>query len=463
MDNDKQNIGAPFNLKAYGLVQRLLKARIPVKWVIRAGKPKDGIDFSARAERVLPTAQSASMLDFRGGPFIVEAAFASAAINIAAGYGNNVAVYRLLEETQVDVRYTLTQRAFVFVANDDEKAETHTSLLAAAGFVEGEDYAVLARPTTSAQLNANLCATIVTEPHYDGSRDANWGTVVAAVRDFVLSGGNLLAQCKAIESYENHPTFGRFQTTNGIVRPGDPGTPFRYVAPDLAFSQFVGALADRGGAIPRYALASGSSFQNGGHVHVEHSGSGTGRYKASVSKLGSDTGAWVFYLAGHEYSGSSLEEINGRRMYMNAVFHPARRPASCGFDIASPTPTFVPPTWTRTPTPQVTEPVPIFSFTPTATLTRSPTPQVTEPVPIFSFTPTATATQSPTPQVTEPVPIASFTPTATRTIPASPTPTPTPNPCGNGDLDPGEECDDGNNVDGDCCTATCRLDPPGSP
>jgi CSLREA domain-containing protein len=35
--------------------------------------------------------------------------------------------------------------------------------------------------------------------------------------------------------------------------------------------------------------------------------------------------------------------------------------------------------------------------------------------------------------------------------------------CGDGDLDLGEQCDDGNLADGDCCSAVCRLDAPGSP
>ncbi len=34
--------------------------------------------------------------------------------------------------------------------------------------------------------------------------------------------------------------------------------------------------------------------------------------------------------------------------------------------------------------------------------------------------------------------------------------------CGNGVLDPGEECDDGNDVDGDCCSSTCRFEHAGS-
>ncbi len=34
--------------------------------------------------------------------------------------------------------------------------------------------------------------------------------------------------------------------------------------------------------------------------------------------------------------------------------------------------------------------------------------------------------------------------------------------CGNGTVDAGEECDDGNNDDGDCCSSTCTLDASGS-
>jgi probable HAF family extracellular repeat protein/cysteine-rich repeat protein len=35
--------------------------------------------------------------------------------------------------------------------------------------------------------------------------------------------------------------------------------------------------------------------------------------------------------------------------------------------------------------------------------------------------------------------------------------------CGDGTLDPGEQCDDGNRDDGDCCTITCDFAPAGSP
>src|SRR5439155_21840626 len=35
--------------------------------------------------------------------------------------------------------------------------------------------------------------------------------------------------------------------------------------------------------------------------------------------------------------------------------------------------------------------------------------------------------------------------------------------CGNGMVEPGEQCDDGNTVDGDCCSSTCQFEPAGAP
>lgn len=72
-----------------------------------------------------------------------------------------------------------------------------------------------------------------------------------------------------------------------------------------------------------------------------------------------------------------------------------------------------------------------------------------EDLPTPTATPTATATPSPTATATT-------TPTVT---PAVPTATATPSTgCGNGTIDAGEQCDDGNTSDGDGCGATCRSD-----
>jgi hypothetical protein len=45
----------------------------------------------------------------------------------------------------------------------------------------------------------------------------------------------------------------------------------------------------------------------------------------------------VYYLGGHEYKNGNLDELNGRRMYLNAVMTDSARPSNCGFEFP-PTP-----------------------------------------------------------------------------------------------------------------------------
>ncbi len=328
MDNTNQSLVAPFNLTAYGLVNALLWEKIPVKWAIRAGKAKDGIDFSGTAQRILPTATAAAPYDFRGGPFIVHRDWATYARVRMAAYGNQVAVYELTADVLVDVRYTLDQKRKVGALDDGGNAAIHTAILAAAGFTLGTHYEVVAT-ATSVTINAATCYTTVTEPHWNQNPPGS-DPQVQAVRQFLLSGGNFLGQCEGLMTYENNPTHGRFQTTAGLVT-NNLSQAFLYPGPDLPYSQFQGNLANVGGSVRDYRLAGGSAFQNNGHLHVQNTPTTTA-YAASASKFVSPgTGTMVFYLGGHNYNGGTLEEYNGRRMYLNAVMTPAVRPAGCDF------------------------------------------------------------------------------------------------------------------------------------
>ena len=99
-----------------------------------------------------------------------------------------------------------------------------------------------------------------------------------------------------------------------------------------------------------------------------------------------------------------------------------------------------------------------FNPTPTRTATATRTPTATP-----TITNTSTATFTATPTFT---PTSTATPTATAT--ATPTDTPTATPtktpfCGNGIVEFPEQCDDGNTMNGDCCSATCLFEPPTSP
>jgi cysteine-rich repeat protein len=108
------------------------------------------------------------------------------------------------------------------------------------------------------------------------------------------------------------------------------------------------------------------------------------------------------------------------------------------------------------PTPTATAtPVPSSTRTPTPSRTPTPTLSPTS-TPTFTIVPTQTTTPTAAPGATEtPVP----TVTATPNEPPTPGPTATPNlDCSNGVLDPGEQCDDGNDVPGDGCDALCRFE-----
>ncbi len=89
-------------------------------------------------------------------------------------------------------------------------------------------------------------------------------------------------------------------------------------------------------------------------------------------------------------------------------------------------------------------PLPTWTPTPTETFTLTPTRTST-------YTVTATNTRTPT-----------NTATFTNTPTPSATPTQTPF-CGNGIVEGPEQCDDHNNTNGDCCSATCQFESPGSP
>jgi len=98
-----------------------------------------------------------------------------------------------------------------------------------------------------------------------------------------------------------------------------------------------------------------------------------------------------------------------------------------------------------------------FTFTGTATRTPVNTPANTA-TGTASLTPTATLTATGTRTFTPtPADTATQTATPTRTDTPTSTPTPTPNLCGDGVVNSGEACDDGNNISGDGCEPDCTL------
>ena len=320
MDNAHQALTAPFNTQAYGLVNALLQKKVAVKWAIKAGKAKDGIDFTANALRLQPSVLASASNDFRAGPFIIPKAYAAIALPVINAYGQNVAVYQLTQDVTVDIRYTLLFKPRIAV--NATNSAIHTDILTRAGITQ---YDVI----SDFSLLSAACYTLACEPH-NGSPAG-----VAAINSFVLSGGNFIGQCASVLTYENN-TPGGYISTGGIVS-SNRNTVIAYPNPDLAFSQYEGALTPSpGGSVEDFSLGGSSSLQASAQVHADDAGVSPATWQATAKKTVAGRGGMVFYLGGHEYLNSDLAHTNGERMFLNAAFVPPTRPASCGLDFGVP-------------------------------------------------------------------------------------------------------------------------------
>lgn len=323
-----------FNLKSYGLVTFLLNNNIKVRRVIRSGKAKDGVDFSASCQQVKPTMESWPQLrDFRAGPFVI---FGSDVVRVNIEqlidyYNNNangisgithdtakVRVYKTTADVTVNVRYNMTGfKPKAAILNDGGFASVHLKYYSLAGipatnYIQG----------TNSDLDIS-CFTFASEPH-NGLQNS---TVANNIRNFVLAGGNFLAQCATTITYES---LVRFQSTNGIENVPPPTTPppTHFLNADLNMVQFEGPFSISQGGY-RHWRYNNSAFANNAHVFLTNTTSyihGSSLIGASASKLTSPSvpGGMVYYLGNHSYDRiDNYNHINGIRMYLNAFLTPS--------------------------------------------------------------------------------------------------------------------------------------------
>ena len=336
MDNTLQTdnvIGAGnFNLNSYGLIVHLLNNNVKVNWVIKAGKIKDGIDFTGMAQQLKPTFVAGPVSrDFIAGPFVI---FAADTTGIAALIGsfysanglagnNRPKVFRLSATVlNVDIRYDMS--GFVpkaAILTDGANQAIHIGYMTACN-INSTNYS-----TATGNDLLTKCYTFASEPHNTKIGPAVDASI-SAIRSFVSVGGNFLAQCEGIQNYENNP-LGRFQTTTGItVTNVAIGTTLSYPNPDLSFSQFQGVYnASNAGSVRNWTIAGGI---NNEHNHATGTGVNSSVIGASVSKLKSGIGGLVFYVGNHEFKViDGIPGINGIRMYMNAFLTPVSINSNC--------------------------------------------------------------------------------------------------------------------------------------
>jgi len=338
MDNTLQTdnvIGAGnFNLKAYGLVVALLNGRVKVKWAIRAGKSKDGVDFSAFAEQCQPVLVSGGVSrSFKAAPFVIFAADTAGVSSIINTYyqsqgltGNErPKMFRTTAATpNVDIRYDMT--GFVpkaAILTDGGNQKIHRDYMINAG-IGASNYREVAAITLSD------CFTFASEPHNDESGPA-LNAIVASIRQFVLTGRNFLAECAAVRTYENNP-FGRFHSTTGFTDANENlGTNVAFPFADLSYFQLDGSFdASNGGSLQNWTVTD-AIIKPADYANATGTGVFSAVQAATVSKLTSGPGGLVFYLGNHEFKNNNPEEINGIRLYLNAFMTPTNTAASCSY------------------------------------------------------------------------------------------------------------------------------------
>lgn len=323
-----------FNLKAYGLVVYLLNNNIKVKRVIKSGKAKDEADITVASKMAKPVAETSPVTrTFKSGPFVIFAndAFRFDLPRLIENYNNNaggvsgiadpnykIKVYQTAADVQVDVRFDYTGfRPKASILNDGGNAGIHEDYM---------EFAGIPKINYTIDYNTDLvkgCYTFASEPHNNNPQ----ASVVTNITNFLMAGGNFLAQCDAIPKYE---ALGHFHTTNGFTITNSNVSPVVYPHPDLNFSQFDGSFSvNQGGSCTNWKPATSSNPTN--HVHniataADGSGNSIGPVGASASKVNglSTPGGMVFYLGNHSFKSiTNKDNINGIRMYMNAFLTPA--------------------------------------------------------------------------------------------------------------------------------------------
>lgn len=326
MDTNFQKRPGYYNLKAYGLVNELLQNEIPVRWAIKAGKTRTSlgsIDFSANVTRVYPDTAALGAIAFRSSSFIIDSAYADTAFTIIKNYGNNVAVFRLNNTTNIDVRYTLTHKPRILLLNSTGYDTIAIKYLVEAG-ISPSSYS-LQTPSGSG-FNPNGNWSLISETHMHSS---DTSILNPLLRYSVQRGANLILSCTTLGSMEN-ATFT--MTTTGADSFSTGLSAVVYNHPDLPIAQFSGSIMSPNGDYKLWRPKAGGSMK--ANTYDIMRGSTGGLYYTMAGKKmrpNNLAGGNLFYISGHEHyqwtaptgSINDMNRINGRRVFLNSIFIPA--------------------------------------------------------------------------------------------------------------------------------------------
>ncbi|MEI6948301.1 Ig-like domain-containing protein [Paraflavisolibacter sp. H34] len=310
------------SLKPYGLVYELLKTyKVPVYWVINASKAKDGTDFSHNG------------VAYKGGTFIIPAAFRSTAVNsrIAFYQGLGMTGASTTSEFTVPVTYTLTT-APVWTL-DAQNGGIAEKFLINAG-IPSTAYSW----KTPAKLTS--CDQFYVMPH----ADPLWSTHGNLYTWNQTARGAIWAGCHAVSVLENmvNPANGaqqtNFLTLTGLIDFGShaAGTlPFTHLLPADPNTQYMGGtdLAHQNGSEQIYIplQTAGGGWRPSTHItaydptqkNVPTLRSDRSNAAALIvygRGMGQSDRGFVMYEAGHDLNKATAHSVAAQRAFLDFSF-----------------------------------------------------------------------------------------------------------------------------------------------
>lgn len=141
-------------LKPYGMVYALLQAKCPVHWVINPGKAKDGVDFTYNG------------VDYKGGPFIIEAKYRTSDINSIIATWQGSGVVGVTTTSPVTVPVYLTLNNVPRWTLDKQNGSIAVTFFTNAGIPAGA-YGGSSNTNWDYPYQLNCCDDIFVMPHAD--------------------------------------------------------------------------------------------------------------------------------------------------------------------------------------------------------------------------------------------------------------------------------------------------------
>ena len=358
MDIDYQDMGM---LRAYGLVYALLSQNVPVRWVIKNGKKLGDADFTTSATDLLSGA-AVNAHGYRGGPWVIDAADADAAMPIIDAWqiaNPKTTVHAASAAFSGDVATTLVVAPTIAMMADGNQKIARKYMLAA-GIPDSTGN--LNWPDTSPDMldPIELSGPNKVDVHNDGAlfdedgdprycqfMSMHWGIgdavknpgVVAEMRQFLGFPTHFFAQCQAVNAFENLAPHGFFLTKKGFVIGNQPKM-YDYYEGDTPFAQMDGPFSSVGGSEPSFSLPPNESYKASDVVMITAANTPIGVQDVWMTgfldgicpgleqnpgwSAGCLTSGKVSYLGGHEYSVnlpiSSNPTTQGTRLFLNSLF-----------------------------------------------------------------------------------------------------------------------------------------------